>query len=122
MWEEASAAARAAPTPISALLLASLNDMFDRSLTNRRNFDQHVPAYLLRLLLVASLISVGAMGYHFGLVRSRNLIITWLLLGLWTSAMVLIVDIDRSRSGSVRMDMSPLDWTIQGLTPPGPAP
>jgi len=117
LWQRASGIAERSPTPISGLLLSSLNEMIDLSLINRRNFTSHVPAYVLRLLLTVSIFAVGAVGYGFGLVGSRQPGLSVLLLGVWTLAIVLIVDIDRPQSGEVRIDPAPLVWTLQGFGP-----
>lgn len=117
IWRLASAVAERSPTPISGLLLSSLNDMIDLSLTNRRNFNAHVPPYILRLLLTVSIFAVGAVGYGFGLVGSRQPGLSVLLLGVWTLAIVLIIDIDHPQTGQVRIDPAPLVWTLQGFGP-----
>lgn len=117
LWQLARTVAERSPTPISGLLLSSLNEMIDLSLTNRRNFTSHVPAYVLRLLLTVSIFAVGAVGYGFGLVGSRQPGLSVLLLGVWTLAIVLIVDIDRPQSGEVRINPAPLVWTLQGFGP-----
>lgn len=117
LWQLARTIAERSPTPISGLLLSSLNDMIDLSLTNRRNFTSHVPPYILRLLLTVSIFAVGAVGYGFGLVGSRQPALSILLLGVWTLAIVLIIDIDRPQAGEVRIDPAPLVWTLQGFGP-----
>jgi len=117
IWQIARTVAERSPTPISGLLLSSLNEMIDLSLTNRRNFTSHVPAYVLRLLLTVSIFAVGAVGYGFGLVGSRQPGLSVMLLGVWTLAIVLIIDIDRPQSGEVRIDPAPLVWTLQGFGP-----
>lgn len=117
IWNIARGIAERSPTPISGLLLSSLNDMIDLSLTNRRNFTSHVPPYILRLLLTVSIFAVGAVGYGFGLVGSRQPGLSILLLGAWTLAIVLIIDIDRPQTGEVRIDPAPLVWTLQGFGP-----
>ena len=117
LWQMARTIAERSPTPISGLLLSSLNEMIDLSLTNRRNFTSHVPAYVLRLLLTVSIFAVGAVGYGFGLVGSRQPGLSVMLLGVWTLAIVLILDIDRPQNGEVRIDPAPLVWTLQGFGP-----
>ena len=119
IWALATTVARAAPTPISGLLASASNEMFDLALTSRRNFHNGVPSYVLRLLMVVSMLGVGAMGYNFGINGARQLIITGLLLLAWTAAIVLVVDIDSSGIGAIRVDPTPLLWTQQGF---GPAP
>lgn len=117
MWGIATAVARANPSPISGLMLSALNEMFDLSMTQRRYFTERVPQHILRLLLWTSIIAVGAMGYRFGVGGSRQLVMSTLLLMLWSSSIVLIVDINRPRQGSVTISHAPLEWTLQGFGP-----
>lgn len=121
MWTEAQRAAERAPTPITGLLVASLNETIDLSLTNRRNFSTHVPAYVLRLLTVVAIVTIGAVGYGFGILGSRQIVMSILLLFLWTTAIMLIIDIDRPSSGAIRVGTTPLVWTLQGFGPEAPA-
>jgi hypothetical protein len=41
-----------------------------------------------------------------------------LLLVTWTVGLVLVVDIDSPRSGSVRIDPAPLVWTLESWGKP----
>lgn len=117
LWEIATGVARAAPTPISGLMLAALNEMFDLATTQKRDYVERVPAHILRLLLWTSMIAVGAIGYHFGVGGSRQLTMSTLLLVLWASAIVLIVDINRPRQGTVVVSHAPLEWTLESFGP-----
>ncbi|WP_291298069.1 hypothetical protein [Elioraea sp.] len=117
LWETATVVARAAPTPISGLMLAALNETFDLAMTQKRYFTERVPPHILRLLLWTSIIAVGAMGYHFGVGGTRQLVMSTLLLVLWASAIVLIIDINRPRQGTVTVSHAPLEWTLEGFGP-----
>ena len=117
IWQLARDVAERSPTPVSALLLTSLNDAFDQMLTSRRDFTGRVPSYVFRLLVTVSVLAVGAVGYGFGLAGSRQFALSVLLLGTWTLAIALIIDIDRPQSGGVRIDPAPLVWTLQGFGP-----
>lgn len=121
MWSAAQRATERAATPITALLVASLNETIDLSLTNRRNFSTNVPAYVIRLLILVSMLTMGAIGYGFGMMGSRQVVMSVLFLFIWTIAIVLIVDIDRPRSGAIRVGTTPLVWTLQGFGPETPA-
>lgn len=121
MWRAAQQAAERAPTPITALLVASLNETIDLSLTNRRNFSTNVPTYVIRLLILVSMLTMGAIGYGFGIVGGRQIVMSILFLFIWTIAIALIVDIDRPRSGGIRVGTTPLVWTLQGFGPEPPA-
>jgi hypothetical protein len=113
----ASTISRERPTAISALLAASLNDVFDAATTERRAFDSGVPAPVLRVLLWTSIVSVGAMGYSFGAAGARQTVMTLLLLLLWASTMVLLTDINRPRHSAVPVTAAPLEWTLESFGP-----
>ena len=115
LWEVATAVAQAKPTPISALMLSALNEMFDLATTQKRFFTERVPTHILRLLLWTSILGVGAMGYNFGVNGSRQAVMSAILLVLWSSALVLSVDINRPRQGTVTISPAPIEWTIEGF-------
>lgn len=117
LWEIASGVARARPDAVSGLMLASLNEMFDLATTQRRFFTERIPTHILRLLLWTSILAVGAMGYNFGVNGSRQAVMSSLLLVLWSSALVLIVDINRPRQGAVTVSPAPIAWTLEGFGP-----
>lgn len=119
LWGLATPNALAAPDQNKALLIYAMNEMFDLSLSSRRSFNDRVPIGVLQMLLWATIISVGVVGYNFGLGGSRQPLVTTLLLAFWSAGLVLIVDINNPQIGVVRVDPSPLAWTIQGF---GPAP
>lgn len=120
IWNAATTVARRSPTPISAGFVASLNDMFDASLSQRFAFESRGPRSLFWMLLAGSTLALGAIGYQFGLAGHRQLIMTSLLLLMWVGAMVLIVDFNRPRVGMLRVDAGPLEWTLQGFGAPKP--
>jgi hypothetical protein len=115
IWTIAGTIARDAPTTVSAQLLASLNEVFDLALSERRAFRSRVPAHILRVLLWTSLLAVAALGYHLGTLGSRQLAMSTLLILMWASAMVLIVDINRTGQGFVEISADPLIWTLEHM-------
>jgi len=117
IWRLATISARASPTPVMAGYIASLNDMFDASLSQRFAFDSRVPLNLTWMLLAGSVLALGALGYQFGLAGKRQLAMTALLVVMWVGAMVLIIDFNQPRLGNLRVDTLPLEWTLQGFQP-----
>jgi len=117
LWGLATTIARAHPTSISSLLVASLNEVFDAATTSRHAFAGVVPPSVFRLLIWTSVIGVGGMGFSFGASGARQTVMTLLLLLLWSSTMVLISDINRPRATSISVTPAPLEWTLQGFGP-----
>ncbi|MGA2638318.1 hypothetical protein [Methylocella sp.] len=117
MWQTVTPLARRTPTPIVSLVTA-LNDMFDQSLVQRTAFESRAPQVLSIMLLCGSMLSLGALGFQFGLGGRRPVTLGSLLLVMWVGAMVLIVDFNRPRLGTLRVDPSPLIWTLNGFSSP----
>jgi len=115
IWRLTTDLARRTPTPITASLVAALNDMFDASLAQRFTFASRLPASLSWAMLVGSMFAVGAMGYLLGATENRQIVLSGLSLLMWAGAMVLITDINRARLGSIRVDPAPLIWTVQSF-------
>lgn len=115
IWTIAGTVARDAPTPVSAQLLASLNEVFDLALSERRAFRSRVPLHIFRLVLWASLLAVAGLGFHLGMLGSRQFAMSTLLILMWASSMLLISDINRPGQGWVEVSADPLIWTVEQL-------
>jgi len=113
IWDHASNIAQAAPTPISGLLLSSLNETFDLATSRRWVLEVRIPPYIIKLLVVFSLFSMGIMGYYFGVCGVYHPILSGLLFVALTFIILLIMDLDRPRSGYVKPEQSPLVWFIE---------
>jgi hypothetical protein len=118
IWQAAQIVTRQDPSWMTASLATALLDMFGASQAERFAFESRVPADLSWMLMGGSLLAIGAMGYHLGASGSRQVVLTALLLVMWAGGMVLIADLNRPRVGAIRVDPSPLRWTIQGFGEP----
>jgi hypothetical protein len=118
MWSLATAVAQRSPTPVSALLLAALNDVFDAATAQHYAHASRVPAAIVALLLVGSVISAATLGFQVGLGGQRHLVLSAALMVLWAAAIMIVVDFNRPRDGLVRVDPAPLEWTLRGFGPP----
>ena len=121
MWGLMTELARRTPTPITASLVTSLNEMFDASLSQRFAFASRLPESLVLSLLLGSMTATGAMGYLLASTGNHQVLLSLLALLMWAGAMVLILDFSRARLGSIRVNPAPLVWTIEdfGAGPPG---
>ena len=115
IWAIAGTIARDAPTPLSVQLLASLNEVFDLALTERWAFKSRVPVHIIRLLFWVSLFSVAALGFHLGMLGSRQFTLSTLLILMWVSSITLIADINRAGQGWVEISPDPLIWTVEQM-------
>jgi hypothetical protein len=121
IWGLTQTLARREPSPVTTAMMTAMNEVFDAELAERFAFDSRVPPTLSSMLLCGSLLAIGAMGYQLGLTGDRHAILVSLLLVMWTGAMVLIADLNRPRLGAIRVDPTPLIWTIESFTSPSPA-
>lgn len=121
IWDHASAIAQAAPTNISGLLLSSLNETFDLGTSRRWVLEVRIPPYIIKLLLAFSLLAMGVMGYYFGICGVYHPLLSGLLFVALTFIILLIMDLDRPRSGYITPEQSPLTWLIEEQKPQVPA-
>jgi hypothetical protein len=115
IWGHASAIAKSAPTPISAILLASLNEVFDLATSRRWALEVRVPPSIIKLLFALSLLSLGILGYYFGIFGLRHAILSLFLITAFTAAILLIIDLNRPRSGLIQPEQSPIVWILEDM-------
>jgi hypothetical protein len=113
IWKNASAIAGSRPTPISGLLLSSLNETFDLATTRRWIIEVRLPPNVIKLLMLVSFLSIGILGYYFGICGVYHPILSGLLFFSLTFIILLIMDLDRPRSGYIKPEQSPLVWLIE---------
>ena len=122
IWEHVTVIVREKPDPISSSLMAATNEVFDRATAERFAFSQTMPAQMVWLLLGIAVLSIGALGYQLGLRKLSLPILSVLLIGMWTSVIVVILDLSAPRIGSLRSSAAAYHWTLEGFGPgAGPA-
>lgn len=122
MWGHAAAIARERTDPVVVSLLTSLNDVFDRATETRWSFSTQAPPELAWMLLLLTLVSVGAIGFQWGLKQRWYPVVATLLLVAWSACLVLIVDLANARIGATRVDVAAYAWTLEGFRGGAPIP
>jgi len=120
IWDHASAIAKSAPTPISAIFLTSLNEVFDLATSRRWALEVRVPPSIIKLLFAFSLLSMGILGYYFGICGFRHTILSLFLIIAFTTAILLIIDLNRPRSGLIQPEQSPIVWILGDIKTSAP--
>lgn len=115
IWGHNAAIVRERADPLVVAFQASLNDVFDQTSAQRWSFNAPIPGELLLFLMSMALLSIATTGYQFGLKRLGAPILATVLVGVWTGAMVLVVDLASARFGYVRPDASLYHWTLQSF-------
>ncbi|GAB4067873.1 hypothetical protein KHC28_10900 [Ancylobacter sonchi] len=120
IWGHVAAMVRERPDPVAAALMTSLNEMFDAGAAERFAFYLRLPLQIFWLLIVLTLVSMGCLGYQFGL-RGRPLrILVALLTLMWTAVIVIILDLASARLGYLRTGTAAYEWTLQGFAGSAP--
>jgi hypothetical protein len=121
IWEHVTVIVRERPDPISASLMAATNEVFDRSTAERFAFSLTMPPQMVWLLMGIAVLSIGALGYQLGMRGLSLPILSVLLIAMWTSVIVVILDLSAPRIGSLRSSAAAYYWTLEGFGP-GAAP
>jgi hypothetical protein len=127
MWGHVAAIIGEHPDPVSASLMAALNDVFDQATAERFAYNLRLPSPIFWLLIGMTLLGTAALGYQLGLRERKVHILVALLTLMWTAVIVDILDLASPRIGAFRASTAVYDWTLQGFKgglqiPPLPAP
>ncbi len=117
IWDHVTAIVRERPDPISSALMAATNEVFDSSTAERFAFNQSMPVQMVWLLMGIAVLSIGALGYQLGMRGLSLPILSVLLIGMWTSVIVVILDLSAPRIGSMRSSAAAYYWTLDGFNP-----
>jgi len=104
LWKQAEAASLAAPNPITATYITSLNETFDLGATRVAMSKVHIPGALWLIILVVSSFGLWASGYNSGLSGRRIIYLTVGLPLLITLVLYLITDLNNPKRGFIRTD------------------
>jgi hypothetical protein len=115
MWIHLSAIIRDRPNPVTASLMASLNDVFDMTTAERFAFEQRLPPQIFWLLLGLTVLGMGVLGYQFALRERRVRMLAALLALTWTVVIVVILDLAAARIGGLRTSVAAYEWTLQSF-------
>ncbi|EJJ29457.1 hypothetical protein [Rhizobium sp. CF142] len=122
IWGGVSAIVRERPDPVSASLMAAVNEAFDAGTSERFAVGMRLPPQIFWLLAGVMLLSMAALGYQFGLRGRPVRILTLLLTVVWTAIVVNILDLASPRIGNFRTNAVVYEWTRQGFTGMGGPP
>lgn len=115
MWGHVSAIVRELPNPVSSALMTSLNEAFDAGTSERFAYHITLPPQLFWLLIGMTLLSMGCLGYQFGLKKRSSPILVLLLTFMWTWVIVEILDLASGRLGAIRTGTAVYEWTLQSF-------
>ncbi len=109
LWARAIAYAQKNPDPVRAgLLLQSLSQVIDLESARKMAFQNPVPESVIYVNGLIALLASMLVGYTFGLHGRRQIFSTCVLALAITLVLALIIDLDRPRSGFIRVSQQPM--------------
>jgi hypothetical protein len=115
-WERAVAYGQKDPNPVRAgLLLQSLNQTIDLESARRMALQNHVPESVIYVNGIVGILAAMLVGYTFGLNGRRQIFSMCVLALAITLVLTLIIDLDRPRSGFIRVSQQPMIDLQHGL-------
>lgn len=118
IWQLTAEFASSKRDPVSALYLASLNDMIDVTESRTAAFENRIPAAAWGMLIFISFVSSILVGIGIG---SRSQWLRFVLPVVVASALSLTLDLDSPRSGFIRVHQHSLD-RVAAQVSAGPLP
>ena len=113
-WTRTAVYAQQDPNPVRVgLLLQSLNQAIDLAEARWMAFQNHVPESVIYVNAAVGLLSATLVGYSFGANGRRNIFSMFMLAVSITLVLAVIVDLDRPRSGYIRVSQQPMIDLLQ---------
>ena len=97
------------------LLTQALNQTIDISEKQAAALRSRVPAAMLGLVIVVSLLSTTLLGARFGRARGPQIFLAFLFCLLFATVITEIVDLDHPQRGLVRVDLTSLQSQLQRM-------
>lgn len=116
LWSLAAAAVRADPHSEAALALAgAVNETIDSSEQQHAAINNHIPAPILDIVLLSTLVGAALLGMTFGRARAPNAVVSIFFCLLFAATLYAIVDLDNPQGGFIHIDSAPLQSTLSEM-------
>jgi FtsH-binding integral membrane protein len=104
-------------TPRASLIVTTTNESIDLAGERMATREAHIPARILRLLLIFAVLAAGLVGYE----RARQRKETTLVLLLFALAVSLVIDLDQPSTGVTNVPQTPMLDLKQSMAEAPPA-
>lgn len=91
----------------------SLNQVVDPESARKMGFENPEPESVIYVNCIVALLAIMLVGYTFGLHGQRQIVSTFVLTLAVTLVRALIIDLDRPRSGFIRVRQQPVIDLLQ---------
>lgn len=118
-------------TPLATIVTPAVNDAIDIGVTREATHASRIPTMVLAVLAFYALVSAGVLGSALDAAGRKDRGMSVVLFVLLTLSIVVILDLDRSQEGFIRVSQEPLRQMMEGFeatplpsaasAPPSPA-
>jgi hypothetical protein len=105
--------------PFSAASAETMNNLIDLDMARKSARNVRLPDEVFAILLIYMVVTAGVLGYALSDRRGR--LAAGFLMGLFTLALVMVIDVDRPTSGAIRESQLPMELTRAALKAQPPA-
>lgn len=102
-------------TELASYFVDAMNTALDVGTRRALEGKTHIPPQIIDVQLVYLVVAAAVLGYLLGMERSRRRYASSLLIALFTLAFLLILDIDRPRSGTIRISQLGLQQLVDQM-------
>jgi hypothetical protein len=119
MWTITQGVARTSSNDVLAEFVSSLGDV-TKIKQNRLNaaFNVRVPATILWLLILGTILSIGMVGFGAGVTQQRSVITAVVLIVALGATILLVLDLDNPFDGFITVSQQPLIQLVNDIGPP----
>lgn len=104
------------------LVIQAINDALAVGVSREAAHDAPLPTTIILVLVVYAAVVAVVLGYTLPSARHQHRVVSGMLFLLLTLALSLILDLDRARSGSIKIDQGPMERLVQRLEREPPPP
>jgi hypothetical protein len=116
IWQRAAAAtAPIRTTAQAAALIEAINTVIDSAAVRANALESHVPDRVISLLIVYAGVAALLLGYVLGATGVHHRIATSLLFALLATTIMLVLDLDRPRSGAIQVSQAAMRDLVADL-------
>jgi hypothetical protein len=116
LWSLAEEAGRMNRDPITAAYINNLNETIDLHTSRVTALEAgKLPFTIYAALYIVGALGLFMLGFQSGINDSRNLVVTLALIIIFSLVMLIIIDLDRSWGGFLRVNQQPIRDLISSL-------
>jgi hypothetical protein len=120
LWEQAVSVAEEKPTPITALLIQSLNEVIDLHATRvSLGMRNRIPITIWVALYFTVMFAMVGVGYYAGLTSKTRTWETLILVVTFSGVLLMLADLDRPQEGLLKVSQQAMVDLRQSMKHPG---